>query len=72
MTGMATRSAALLQKSGKNAEAVMIIVGMMSGVLQTPVQRLYWIPVAIGIAAKSGYSRSKLLMPLVFAAAMRR
>ena len=28
------------------------------------------IPVVIGIAAKSGYSRSRLLMPLVFAAAM--
>ena len=28
------------------------------------------IPVVIGIAAKSGYSKSRLLMPLVFAAAM--
>lgn len=42
----------------------------MSGVLSNTGTAAVLIPVVIGIAAKSGYSRSKLLMPLVFAAAM--
>ena len=47
---------------------VVIVVGMMSGVLSNTGTAAVLIPVVIGIAAKSGYSRSKLLMPLVFAA----
>ena len=50
--------------------AIMVIVGLMSGVLSNTGTAAVLIPVVIGIAAKSGYSRSKLLMPLVFAAAM--
>ena len=50
--------------------AIMVIVGVMSGVLSNTGTAAVLIPVVIGIAAKSGYSRSKLLMPLVFAAAM--
>lgn len=50
--------------------AIMIIVGLMSGVLSNTGTAAVLIPVVIGIAAKSGYSRSRLLMPLVFAAAM--
>ena len=42
----------------------------MSGVLSNTGTAAVLIPVVIGIAAKSGYSRSRLLMPLVFAAAM--
>ena len=45
-------------------------VGLMSGVLSNTGTAAILIPVVIGIAAKSGYSRSRLLMPLVFAAAM--
>lgn len=48
----------------------MVIVGLMSGVLSNTGTAAVLIPVVIGIAAKSGYSRSRLLMPLVFAAAM--
>lgn len=48
----------------------MIIVGVMSGFLSNTGTAAILIPVVIGIAAKSGYSRSRLLMPLVFAAAM--
>ena len=48
----------------------MVIVGFMSGVLSNTGTAAVLIPVVIGIAAKSGYSRSRLLMPLVFAAAM--
>ena len=69
-----TRSAVLLQKFAKSERmliaAVMIIVGVMSGVLSNTGTAAVLIPVVIGIAAKSGYSRSRLLMPLVFAAAM--
>ena len=50
--------------------AIMVIVGLMSGVLSNTGTAAVLIPVVIGIAAKSGYARSKLLMPLVFAAAM--
>ena len=42
----------------------------MSGVLSNTGTAAVLIPVVIGIAAKSGYKRSRLLMPLVFAAAM--
>ena len=48
----------------------MLIVGLMSGVLSNTGTAAVLIPVVIGIAAKSGYSKSRLLMPLVFAAAM--
>ena len=50
--------------------AIMVIVGLMSGILSNTGTAAVLIPVVIGIAAKSGYSRSRLLMPLVFAAAM--
>lgn len=50
--------------------AIMVIVGGMSGFLSNTGTAAVLIPVVIGIAAKSGYKRSRLLMPLVFAAAM--
>lgn len=50
--------------------AIMTIVGLMSGVLSNTGTAAVLIPVVIGIAAKSGFKRSRLLMPLVFAAAM--
>ena len=50
--------------------AIMVIVGVMSGFLSNTGTAAILIPVVIGIAAKSGYSRSRLLMPLVLAAAM--
>ena len=45
--------------------AIMVIVGVMSGFLSNTGTAAILIPVVIGIAAKSGYSRSRLLMPLV-------
>ena len=50
----------------------MFIVGgaLFETVLSNTGTAAVLIPVVIGIAAKSGYKRSKLLMPLVFAAAM--
>ena len=73
-TGMANKIGGLVTKFAKSERmliaAVMIIVGVMSGVLSNTGTAAVLIPVVIGIAAKSGYSRSRLLMPLVFAAAM--
>lgn len=73
-TGMANKIGGIVTHFAKSERslivAIMVIVGLMSGVLSNTGTAAVLIPVVIGIAAKSGYSRSKLLMPLVFAAAM--
>lgn len=73
-TGMANKIGGIVTIFAKTERqlivAVMIITGLMSGLLSNTGTAAVLIPVVIGIAAKSGYSRSKLLMPLVFAAAM--
>lgn len=73
-TGMANRIGGLVTRFAKTERmlivAIMTIVGLMSGVLSNTGTAAVLIPVVIGIAAKSGYNRSRLLMPLVFAAAM--
>lgn len=73
-TGMANEIGSLVTKFAKSERglivAIMVIVGVMSGFLSNTGTATVLIPVVIGIAAKSGYKRSRLLMPLVFAAAM--
>lgn len=73
-TGMANKIGGVVTHFAKSERqliiAIMVIVGLMSGVLSNTGTAAVLIPVVIGIAAKSGYSRSRLLMPLVFAAAM--
>lgn len=73
-TGMANEIGSLVTKFAKRERglivAIMVIVGVMSGFLSNTGTAAVLIPVVIGIAAKSGYKRSRLLMPLVFAAAM--
>ena len=73
-TGMANKIGGIVTKFAKTERmliiAIMVIVGLLSGVLSNTGTAAVLIPVIIGIAAKSGYSRSRLLMPLVFAAAM--
>ena len=73
-TGMANKIGGIVTKFAKTERmliiAIMVIVGLMSGVLSNTGTAAVLIPVVIGIAAKSGYKRSRLLMPLVFAAAM--
>ena len=73
-TGMANKIGGLVTHFAKTERqlivAIMVIVGVMSGFLSNTGTAAILIPVVIGIAAKSGYSRSRLLMPLVFAAAM--
>jgi len=50
--------------------AVMMITGIMSGFLSNTGAAAVLIPVIIGICKRSGFKQTKLLMPLVFAAAM--
>ena len=73
-TGMANKTGGIVTKFAKTEKmliiAIMVIVGLMSGILSNTGTAAVLIPVVIGIAAKSGYKRSRLLMPLVFAAAM--
>ncbi len=73
-TGMASAIGGVVTKFAKSEKqliiAIMLIVGLMSGVLSNTGTAAILIPVVIGIAAKSGFKRSRLLMPLVMAAAM--
>ena len=73
-TGMANEIGGVVTKFAKNERglivAIMVIVGLMSGVLSNTGTAAILIPVVIGIAARSKFRRSRLLMPLVFAAAM--
>ena len=68
-TGMANEIGSLVTKFAKSERglivAIMMIVGVMSGFLSNTGTAAVLIPVVIGIAAKSGYKRSRLLMPLV-------
>ncbi|MDL2293684.1 SLC13 family permease [Ruminococcaceae bacterium OttesenSCG-928-D13] len=73
-TGMANKIGGIVTKFAKSERqlivAIMVIVGVMSGFLSNTGTAAVLIPVVVGIAAKSGFARSRLLMPLVFAAAM--
>lgn len=73
-TGMANKIGAVVSKFAKSERqlivAIMVITGTMSGFLSNTGTAAVLIPVVIGIASKSGYSRGRLLMPLAFAAAM--
>ena len=68
-TGMANRIGGIVTHFAKSERqlivAIMVIVGVMSGFLSNTGTAAILIPVVIGIAAKSGYSRSRLLMPQV-------
>ena len=73
-TGMANEIGGIVTRFASSERmlivAIMTIVGLMSGVLSNTGTAAVLIPVVIGIAAKSGFKRSRLLMPLVFAATM--
>ena len=73
-TGMANKIGSVVTKFAKSERiliiAIMVIVGVMSGFLSNTGTAAVLIPVVCGIADESGYSRGKLLMPLVFAAAL--
>lgn len=73
-TGMAQKVGGIVTRFAKSERqlviATMVVTGLMSGVLSNTGTAAVLIPVVIGLAAKSGFARSKLLMPVVFAAAM--
>ncbi len=73
-TGMANKIGGIVTKFAGSERiliiAIMVIVGVMSGFLSNTGTAAVLIPVVCGIADESGYSRGKLLMPLVFAAAL--
>ena len=73
-TGMASDIGGIITKFAKTEKqliiAIMVIVGLLSGILSNTGTAAVLIPVVVGVAAKSGFTRSKLLMPLVFAAAL--
>ena len=73
-TGMANKIGSIVTKFAKSERilivAIMVIVGTMSGFLSNTGTAAVLIPVVCGIADEVGYSRSRLLMPLVFAAAL--
>ena len=73
-TGMANKIGGTVTKFARTEKtliiAIMVIVGIMSGFLSNTGTAAVLIPVVCGIADESGYSRSRLLMPLVFAAAL--
>ena len=73
-TGMANKIGGVVTKFAKSERmlivAIMVIVGAMSGFLSNTGTAAVLIPVVCGIADESGYSRGRLLMPLVFAAAL--
>jgi len=73
-TGMANKVGGVITLFAKTEKqlifTIMVIVGGMSGFLSNTGTAAVLIPVVIGVAAKSGFARSRLLMPLVFAAAL--
>lgn len=75
-TGMANKIGGLVTRFAKTEKtliiAIMVIAGVMSGFLSNTGTAAVLIPVVCGIADESGYSRSHLLMPLVFSGSPRR
>lgn len=73
-TGMANKVGGVITHFAKTEKqlifTIMLVVGVMSGFLSNTGTAAVLIPVVIGVAAKSGFARSRLLMPLVFAAAL--
>ncbi|MGA1965472.1 SLC13 family permease [Klebsiella pneumoniae complex sp. WS3221] len=73
-TGMANKVGGVITHFAKTEKQlifiIMVVVGVMSGFLSNTGMAAVLIPVVIGVAAKSGFTRSRLLMPLVFAAAL--
>ncbi|AVS21740.1 SLC13 family permease [Klebsiella pneumoniae] len=73
-TGMANKVGGVITHFAKTEKQlifiIMVVVGVMSGFLSNTGTAAVLIPVVIGVASKSGFTRSRLLMPLVFAAAL--
>ena len=73
-TGMANKVGGVITHFAKTEKQlifiIMVVVGVMSGFLSNTGTAAVLIPVVIGVSAKTGLTRSRILMPLVFAAAL--
>ncbi|WP_251421751.1 SLC13 family permease [Veillonella agrestimuris] len=73
-TGVAVAVGNVVTKFAKNETiliiSVMMLTGIMSGFLSNTGTAAVMIPVVMGIAKKGGFNSTRLLMPIVFAAAM--
>ncbi len=73
-TGMANEIGGLITKYANTEKQVMILLmivsGGLSGFLSNTGTTAIFIPIVMGIVAKSGYSKSKLLMLLAFSTSM--
>ena len=62
----------ILRRVGKGVNmlllAIMVAVALLSAFISNTAAAAFFVPVAIGVAAKSGISPSRLLMPVAFAA----
>lgn len=74
VTGAANKIGSLVTKYAKSEKHAIIIImiasGLLSGFLSNTGTAAIFIPIILGIAKSGNYSRSRLLMPLVAAAAM--
>ena len=73
-TGMAAKTGGVLAKFAKSERqliiATMVTTGLLGSVMSNTAAAAVFLPIVIGIAARSGFSRSRLLMPMAFAATM--
>lgn len=73
-TGMANKIGTLVTRFAKTERqlivSIMTVTGLLSAVLSNTGTAAILMPVVIGIAAKSGFSKARLLMPMVFASAI--
>lgn len=74
LTGAATKLGGLVTKFAKTEKQstilIMLVSGIASGFLSNTGTAAIFIPIIVGIAKSAGYSRSKMLMPLVGSVAM--
>ena len=73
-TGMANKIGGVVSRFAKSERqlmvVLMVITGLMSGVLSNTGTAAILIPVILGISSKSGFVRSRLLMPMAFASTL--
>lgn len=73
-TGMANKIGGIVTKFTtselKLMTVLMVITGLMSAVLSNTGTAAILIPVILGISVKSGFARSRLLMPMAFASTL--
>ena len=73
-TGMANKIGGVVSRFAKSEcqlmVVLMVITGLMSGVLSNTGTAAILIPVILGISSKSGFARSRLLLPMAFASTL--